>query len=44
VQTQRIIGGLSVEEDNPARILYEQLGFKRVTLVGGALTMRLDMR
>lgn len=30
---------LSVEPDNPARSLYESLGFKRVDTSDGALTM-----
>jgi ribosomal protein S18 acetylase RimI-like enzyme len=31
---------LSVEPDNPARLLYQRLGFQRVGTVGGAWTMR----
>lgn len=30
---------LSVEPENPARILYERLGFVKVSEVGGAWTM-----
>ncbi len=30
---------LSVEPDNPARVLYERLGFAKVSQVGGAWTM-----
>ncbi len=36
--------GLSVETDNPAQRLYERVGFKKVGQVGGAWTMRLDLR
>jgi ribosomal protein S18 acetylase RimI-like enzyme len=35
---------LSVEPDNPARRLYERAGFVRVGVVGGAWTMRTDLR
>ncbi|MCL2420026.1 MAG: GNAT family N-acetyltransferase [Conexibacteraceae bacterium] len=35
---------LSVEFDNPALRLYERLGFERVERVGGAWTMRRDVR
>lgn len=34
---------LSVEPDNFARRLYEQLGFERVNTVGGAWTMKLSL-
>lgn len=34
---------LSVEEDNPARRLYESCGFERVGQVDGAWTMRRDL-
>lgn len=34
---------LSVEPDNPAVRLYERAGFRRVGVVEGALTMRLDV-
>jgi ribosomal protein S18 acetylase RimI-like enzyme len=34
---------LSVEEDNPARRLYERVGFVRVGRVGNAWTMRIDL-
>jgi ribosomal protein S18 acetylase RimI-like enzyme len=34
---------LSVEEDNPARRLYERFGFVSAARVGNALTMRLDL-
>ena len=34
---------LSVEPDNPARTLYERLGYRRVGREGGAWTMLLDL-
>jgi len=34
---------LSVEPDNPARRLYEQLGFEAVGGVGGSITMLLRL-
>jgi ribosomal protein S18 acetylase RimI-like enzyme len=34
---------LSVEPDNPARRLYQRLGFRKVAGVGGSWTMRLDL-
>jgi ribosomal protein S18 acetylase RimI-like enzyme len=34
---------LSVEPDNPARSLYERLGFVKVGTEGGSWTMRLDL-
>lgn len=34
---------LSVEPDNPARSLYERLGFRRVGAEGGAWTMLLEL-
>jgi len=34
---------LSVEVDNPAQRLYERVGFKRVSQVGGSWTMRIDL-
>jgi hypothetical protein len=34
---------LSVEPDNPSRLLDERLGFERVGTVGGAWTMRRDL-
>jgi ribosomal protein S18 acetylase RimI-like enzyme len=35
---------LSVEESNPAARLYERLGFRRIARVGGAWTMRRELR
>ena len=35
--------GLSVEADNPAKRLYERVGFKTVGRVGGSWTMRIDL-
>lgn len=34
---------LSVEKDNPARRLYERLGFQAVGAVGGSLTLLLQL-
>jgi ribosomal protein S18 acetylase RimI-like enzyme len=34
---------LSVEPDNPSRVLYEQLGFVRVGIVEGSWTMRSQL-
>jgi ribosomal protein S18 acetylase RimI-like enzyme len=34
---------LSVEQDNPARRLYERVGFRQVGRDGNAWTMRLDL-
>jgi GNAT superfamily N-acetyltransferase len=34
---------LSVEPDNPARRLYERVGFRKVGTEGGSWTMRLDL-
>lgn len=34
---------LSVEPDNPARALYERLGFRRVGSEGGAWTMQVEL-
>ena len=34
---------LSVEPDNPARSLYERLGFRRIGSEGGAWTMRVEL-
>ena len=34
---------LSVEPDNPSRVLYEQLGFVRVGIVAGSWTMRAEL-
>jgi ribosomal protein S18 acetylase RimI-like enzyme len=34
---------LSVEIDNPARRLYERLGFRQTGVVGGSLTMTVDL-
>jgi hypothetical protein len=34
---------LSVEPDNPSRLLYEQLGFALVGVVAGSWTMRAEL-
>jgi len=36
--------GLSVEPENPARRLYERLGFQAVGGIGGSVTMLLDLQ
>jgi hypothetical protein len=35
--------GLSVEPDNPSRVLDEQLGFVQVGIVAGSWTMRAEL-